>query len=350
MAFESELLSIFGQLAAQPAVEEHPVNVALQGIVEPPVIAPVVAPVVTPKVEPAPVVAPVAAIVAPALDLDAVIEDWDTPQVPVAVSPSPVDYSEIAKVLGLGDVKTSNEVISAITALKIKAEAQSKDLPVLPADLAKAVDIAKQGGNYLEYLKVSAVDWSKSDPVIMFQDWVYDRFGRAGKTAEEIEAYLEKVDDMEKEIRGQELINQYTQYQQNQRLSLETQAKLEKQEQDASVRRALDGLDMVFGFKLGMGHKEELFGDFTSTPIGRALLSQTGGDYKKALERLFLSKYGEKVDAVRRKQLGELAKRDLLTELQNPKITNAGLLTNPNTAPLDPIQMYLSELTQKTGL
>lgn len=350
MSLEEELSKAFGQLAAQPV--ETPLVVTTSEPIAP-IVAPAApaAPVEPPKVEPAPVVAPV--VEAPEVNPDALVENWDViPSAESVVTQAPAaDFSDIAKVLGLGEVKAKEDIVNAVTALKIKAEAQSKDVSVLPEDLAKAVDIAKQGGNYLDYLKVASVDWSKADPVILFQDWVFDRSAKQGKTAEEVEAYLEKIDDFEKEIRGVELQNQYIQFQTRQKQDIENQVKFEKQERDAAARRAIESTDSVLGFKISPSQKEELFSEFSISPVGRALLAQTGGDYKKAVERLALMKYGDKMDAVRRKQIEALSKRSLLKELNNPNITAPGQVAgNVNTTPLNPIDVYFSELKQKTGL
>lgn len=350
MTLEDELNSLLLQLPAKAPVETPPAPAAptLDTHVTPPVDpAPVEAPkVVTPPVAQTPPVA------TPEPSLDEPVDDWelDTPK-PAEPAPTTLDIQAIAKELGVENVKTKEDLVKTLSELKIKAEAASKNIEVLPEDLAKAVDIAKQGGNYLEYLKVSAVDWQKQDPVLLFENWVYDRMAKQNKTAEEIDAYLDKIDDIDKELRGQELQAQYINYQNQQRMAIENQAKAEKQQFEASARAALNSISDIYGFKLNQSHRDSLYHDFTSTPVGKALLAQSGGDFKSALEGLFNVKYGAKIDQFRKQQLKNSVKRDLLNELQNPKITVPANVTTPvRDEKVDPIKTYLSELQVKMGL
>lgn len=343
MAFESELSALYGQLSK--TTTEVPVTVPIE-TAQVPVVQP---PVEVPKVD-IPAVAQVPVIEAP-VKLDGIVEDWDTqaPKAETTVTIPEFDFAALAKELGVTEVKTKEELIAKVSEIKAKATTAPQEPTVLPQDLAKAVEIAKQGGNYLEYLKVAAVDWSKEDPVILFENWVYDRFAKGGKTSEQIDEYLGKIDEFDKEVRGIELQNQYIAYQNQQRIIIENQARLEKQERDATARRTLDSMNDIYGFKLSGTNKEELFSDFT-TPAGQALLAQAGGNYKKALEGLFTFKYGAKIDQFRKKQLHDLTKRELLNELQNPKITSPSEIANAAVIEKDPIKLYLSELSQKQGL
>lgn len=345
---DQELVDILKSRAAAKPAEPAPAELPIQNHVTPPQPA---VPVVEPKVaEPTPASAVAAA--EPVVDLDAPVENWEI-DAPVAPVPEPVvqlDVQTLAKELGFESAKTKEELAKAIAEVKIKAEAASKNIEVLPEDLTKAVEIARQGGNYLEYLKVSSVDWSKQDPISLFENWVFDRLAKQNKTVEEIDAYLDKVDDVDKDLRGRELQMQYTNYQNQQRAAIEAQTRQERQQFENATQAALNSISDVYGFKLSQSHKETLFRDFTSSQIGRALLAQSNGDFKQALTGLFNVKYGAKIDQFRKQQIKNSTKRELLNEITNPKITVTGALAQPSIDKIDPIKTYLSELQTKTGL
>lgn len=345
---EQGLLDIFSQLSVKP-IEPAP---TLETHVSPPQPPALAAPVVVgpPKVEPAPAAIPVVAPVV--VDLDKPIENWDVdPTDPVTPAAQVVDFQSIAKELGFENITTKEELAKQVSEIKIKAEAPSKNIEVLPEDLAKAVDIAKQGGNYLEYLKVSAVDWSKQDPILLFENMVYSSMAKSGKTVDEIDAYLDKIDDFDKEFRGRDLQAQYSNIQQQQRSAIEAQTRAEKSQFDNAVQTALHSISDVYGFKVSEPQKETLYRQFTSTPIGRALLAQTGGDYKQALTGLFNINYGAKIDQIRKQQIKSATKRELLEELTNPKITTPANITTPlSNEKVDPIKTYFDEIKIKTGL
>ncbi|MBU6390908.1 MAG: hypothetical protein KGJ87_08810 [Planctomycetota bacterium] len=345
---DNELKDILSQMTAKPG-EQIQLPIIDDHVTPPQPSAPVIAPSAA---SPKEVIAPEPAIkpsVDGPTDLDKIVDNWET-DLPVTgpVVPAPsFDFQTIAKELGFEAAKTKEDLLKAVSEVKIKAEAAQQNIDVLPEDLAKAVNIAKQGGNYLEYLKVSSVDWQKQDPVLLFENWAYNALAQKGKTVEEIDDYLEKTSDLDKELRGLELQNQYTQIQQQQRLSIEAQAQAERQAFESSVQAALGKIDDVYGFKLSQSHKDGLLRDFTSKPIGRALLAQTGGDLAQALTGLFNVKYGSKIDQFRKQQIKNAVKRDLLNEIQNPKITAPGAPPAAPTDRVNPLDVYLSGLAIK---
>jgi len=347
MTLEEELAGIVSKLNPTPTPAPASPEANIQNHVTPPQPAPVV----EPKVAPAAPVA-VAPVVEPVVDLDAPVDNWeiDAPVSPAPEAPLQLDVQTLAKELGFESAKTKEDLAKAIAEVKIKAEAASKNIEVLPEDLTKAVEIARQGGNYLEYLKVSSVDWSKQDPISLFENWVFDRLAKQNKTVEEIDTYLDSVNDVDKDLRGRELQMQYTNYQNQQRAAIEAQARQERQQFENATQSALNSISDVYGFKLSQSHKETLFRDFTSSQIGRALLAQSNGDFKQALTGLFNVKYGAKIDQFRKQQIKNSTKRELLNEITNPKITSPGAIAAPSTDKIDPIKTYLSELQIKTGL
>lgn len=284
----------------------------------------------------------------PQVEVGHLVENWDDTVQPPAVSPSNdvTNLSALAKELGFEGVTTKEELITRVS----ESKAQKGQPTALPTDLAKAVEIASQGGNYLEYLQVSSVDWSKQDPLTLYENWVFDNLVQKGKTAEEIDAYLDRVDDLDKEMRGVELRNQLVTNQLQRKQSIEHQTQVAQQQFEVSTQKALSQIDDVYGFKLSALQKDSIMRDFTHSPLGRILVSQTNGDFKEALVGMFNLKYGSKIDNFRRQQIKNATKRDLLNEMTNAKITPPGSQPAQPSATIPAINAYLEQLKTQTGL
>ena len=348
MSLNDELQTIYTQLANANKVKAEPASqLANNGAGTPQA---------TPAPEPAAVAPEVVATVPnvgagvnnPQGDsaVDGMIDDWDVSQ----PKPDTNDISELAKEFGFDNVKSKSDFAQAVKQLK-ESTNQSSLLDNIPSELAQAVKLAAQGNkNYYEYLRATAVDWSKQDPTALFENWVFDKLSEQGKTAEEIEEYINRIDPMDKNLRGRDLQRQFSDQQRQQQEYIRQQAAQEAFVFETKTKSALESLNDVYGFKLNPVHKQALLQDFVNTPVGRALLAQTGGDYTKALQGLFNVKYGEQIDKFRRDRVRNVAKRELLNDLQRPQLNTPTNAAAPSQEKVDPIALYLKELKAKSGL
>lgn len=253
---------------------------------------------------------------------DAAVENWDgTQSAPPKIEPtttpvaSPVDYSKVANVLGKEKITTEDELVNEVKSVKQQLESYK----ALPETLVKAVELAKQGGNYLEYLGVSQVDWSKEDPITLYENHVEDQFTNSDGTVDldKVDKLLDALTDEEKELRGRDLQHRYVNYQIQLKTNLEAQARSERANFEASLRSTVNQLNEVGSFKLNQNHKEELFGDILS---GKDL--QFGNLQQRAIA-YFIRKNWDKIDSFRRQQIKNAATREVLDEAQIPAIRPA---------------------------
>lgn len=327
----------------QPPVSTHVAVNAPVGTPEPPKVdVPVVAATATP-------VAPVA----PVIDLNAVVDEWDNlpaASAPVDITPSPTpvqstnlpDFTEMAKVLNLGEFKSKEELVKAAQELKQKAES----LGALPSDLAKAVEIANLGGNYLEYLSIGTVDWAKEDPIVLYENYVIDRFSdeNGNVNTDKVDEFLDHMNESEKELRGRELQSQYIMIQKQQKQTIEMQAQQAKAQFEQGLRSAIDSVDNIAGFKLSPSHKAELYKEITS---GADLKHN---DLKSRVEMAALRKYWTKMDEYRKTQIKNATLRQTLEEATFPKLNSSTTVAAPETqsnryTPED----YIKDLAKQRG-
>lgn len=297
-------------------------------------------------VEAAPVNAPV----------DAIIDDWDGPATPEVVTPQAAtavfDFSELGKAVG-ADVKTKDELVSYISKIKAESETIQTGLKDLPKELTKAIELAKQGGDYLSYLKVSSVDYGKLDPVDVYEEYVIDRSADAQGNVDfdKVNAFLDSLQEVDKELRGKEIIKNLQAQQNYQAQQIEAEATKRKQEAVTSVQSVLSTIDDVNGFKLKPSHKQEIFDWVTSGKMMKdAFYSDKTGDYdfNKVVKAAIILKYGEKMDAYRKQQARNAAKREILDELQNPEVTRPAVPAAASPKKGYDISDYLEEVKNRT--
>src|SRR6185436_3864896 len=120
---------------------------------------------------------------------------WDsfiTDEVAGTEAKPQVDWSEIGKAIGKTDVKTPEDLTSYIGTLEQTVQ-ELKTNPVfgenIPKQLQEAIEIANKGGDYLAYLDVASVDYSKVDPIELYEDEVAEFFYNADGSFRE-EDYL----------------------------------------------------------------------------------------------------------------------------------------------------------------
>lgn len=333
LSMQQELDQILKGYAAQ-ATAPNPGQVSVELTPAPPATAPQVQVQESPKVDqvptPEPTPAPVAVTPAVKVDVDALVDSWDSEQAQTPVTPVPVAsappvvtptvetssmvLSELAKVLGKDNI-SREEAIKVVQEIKSKVE----DFSTLPPNLVKAVEIARSNGNYLEYLGVNVIDWSKEDPVILYENYIEDQLrDQTGQVDyERVDKFLDKIDEDEKELRGRELQRQYINAQAQQKAYYEAQAKAEKSQFENTLRRTLDSLDKIADFKLSPSHKEELFSDIVS---GRDLKET---DLQTRVFNAFVKKYFTKLDAFRKTQIRNSVKKEILDEVTVPVIKPA---------------------------
>lgn len=266
-----------------------------------------------PKVE-APVVVPVAA---KKVDLSAVADDWDSESpvevtVPEVQVPTGFDFSEVAKALGNEEIKSKEDLFRIVNDYKTKAE----EVKTLPEDLIKASEIARLGGDYLEYLQVATVKWEDEDPISLYENYVTDQFAdpRGAIDFDKVDKILESMTDDQKELEGRKLQRQYVNLQKQQKSNIEAQARYNRQQFEANVKSVLDRLDNIGGYKVTQAHRAELFNDIiTGKDLER-------NNLQERVLRAFKSKNFDKIDSYRKQQIKNATLTEILNEAQVPEI------------------------------
>jgi hypothetical protein len=260
--------------------------------------------------------------------------DWDTPEVPKADATAPAVvpneiFTDLSKALGV-EIKTKDDIVAAY-----KAQAEKTALPDnLPSELKKAIELASQGADYLEYLKVNTVDYGKADPVQLYEDYIIDSMSdKDGNVAdpEKLDEYLDSLSDLDKTIRGNEIKRQLISAQAQRTAQLEQEARMSREKHDTELKAALRSMDEVDQFKITDFHRTELFNWISSGKIMQDLFYDANGQFDavKVSKIAFRNKYHDKLDAYQKTKLRNATKREILKDITNQDITSPKQPANP---------------------
>lgn len=343
-SIQTELSSLI-KTFAENSIKHPQADDPFQSVDAPPV--PVVEKVEVPATEP--VTPPVATPVVEKPTEETSFDNWDdsepqTTQTPATPEPvvASVDLTPLAKVLGKEELKQVEDAVKEIEEIKKKAEI----VGTLPEDLGKAIEIARLGGNYLEYLGVSQIDWGKEDPVVLYENYVEDQFFDPKTNLvdyEKADKLLDSISDDEKEFRGKELQKAYIAHQKSQKDLILNQAKNAKAQFESTVRETVNSLTDINGYKLNPAKKAELL-EFVLS--GNDLKES---DVKTRVVNAFVKKYFTQLDKYMKTQVKNATQRKMLEEAQLPSVKPSTETVEVSPKKGYGLNEYLEDLKKQKG-
>lgn len=262
---------------------------------------------------------------------DDVISDWDVSS--EEASAEQFDYRSLAQELGV-EAESKEELASKVNELKAKAEAPDP-LADLPENFKKAIDIARNDGDYLEFLGITSVNYDSVADVDLVQNHYAQIFRKADGSIdnEMLEMKLDGMTEADIRLEGETLKNQYKQAQAQKAESLAAEAARNRELADKQLRAELDTLTEINGFKFSPSHKKQLYEGITSGEMISKMFHGTDGkmDYKKVINAYSNYLYGEKQNKYLRQQIATKTKKEVLDRLSNKQVQPKG--TPPNVTP-----------------
>lgn len=263
---------------------------------------------------------------------DDVISDWDVSSEEDSEKEQ-FDYKSFARELGV-DAESKEEFVIKVNELKAKAEAPDP-LADLPENFRKAIDIARNDGDYLEFLGITSVNYDAVPDINLVQNHYSQVFRKADGSIDQemLEAKLDRMDEADIRIEGETLKRQYKQAQAQKTANLEAEAARNREQADKALRAELDNLKEYNGFKFSPSHKKQLYDGITSGDMISKMFHGSDGkmDYKKVISAYSNYLYGEKQNKYLRQQIATKTKKEVLDRLSNKRIEPKG--TPPNAAP-----------------
>ena len=269
-------------------------------------------------------------------------------------SPVSEDLTELAKELGFESVKSKGEVIEEIKRLKELKELQ-KDVP---EDLSEAIKLAKQGGNYLEYLGVATVnydEYSNRDLVEASMEKYYIVTDAAGQKVIDEDALAEFMDSkspQEINMLGDNIRDTLKGKQESAKAIYRREAEAKVQEKNSQIKSVLDSVSSIAGVKISDPEKQTLYRDIIQSDLSGAIFKGEDGkaNPQKIVENYFKIKYFDKVLQVAKSKSATDGKKDVIKRLTNSNVKTTKKSTSPvsGNKTVSALDSYLQQL--KKGL
>ncbi len=278
-----------------------------------------------------------------------VIEDkpWDAtdsiePVVPVTQT---YDFTKLGSALKLEGIKSESDIVSKFNELQTKLqEVEAKKEATfegIPAELKEVIDLAKSGVDWKSYAGISTVDWSKVNPIDLFENEFsrLPQFRNPDGTINEqlLNDQLDAIPDGQKTYEGSRIIQQRLAEEQQAKQRLESQARYRKEQSDKALIEATKNLPEIlpesqYGIKFEPKHADHLFKGISSGElINKHLLAPDGSyDMKKIAKTFALAEYGEQMIKYHANKAKVAAKKEILQTTQNVQLDTPGTSVAPD--------------------
>jgi hypothetical protein len=288
-----------------------------------------------------------------AITTDDLIDDWDITDSPATEAPK-FDFKELGKALEIDGVESKDSLVTKVKSIIDKNKELDKklaDYSSIPEQLREAIEVANRGGDYLEFLGISTLDYDALDDRTLVEEELINLglFKRVDGSIDEeaLDEYVGSLDERELRVRGAQVRNRFKYEQENQRQTLKKKADDKRNQAISDLRGALDKLDSVGPFKLNPNHKKEVFDLFVSGQMMKELFYDKEGrfDYAKAAKIVFKEKYSEKIEKLIKDAIKSQTKKEVATDLKNVDLGTPNRTAMASVpAALDPMEQYMRKL------
>ena len=263
---------------------------------------------------------------------------------------SSVDYSTLSKALGIesgreGDIVKEFETIRQQNEeYKQKVEELSKEPQFADERLAQANEIAKNGGDYQEFLGLSQTDWSLvGDDELIAAIQLKPVFG---DDVENMNKYMADMDPVQKRLQADQIRTQLNQEQQQAMDKIRQDAAKKKIDTDAKIRSSLDSIDSLYGVKLTSGKKKSLYDELTTGNFMKNLFYTDGKpDHKRMVENAYLLSNIKEIMKVNISRATNKGKKEVFDEASNPQVrSNNGQFVAPTKKETTAFGDYFNDL------
>jgi hypothetical protein len=263
-------------------------------------------------------------------DLDE-IENWDDdiddPE--TDDSKDDFDFTSIGNDLGIGDVKDKSEFVSK---LKDKISSLEQNLNTLkessvpdniPDSLKEAIKVAQDGGDYEAYLQLNSIDYDMVSDIDLVANSVANYFSEDGVVdTEKLDSYLDDMSGDQLRIEAAKIRNSIKSQRQAQASEVARVASEKKERTLNSLKKSIDDLSDVNGFKPTASQKEYLWKAFYKDTVIKDLFYNERGEFdaNKATKAVFQAKYGDKMDNFLKTKIRNQTKKEIINSMSSVEV------------------------------
>lgn len=267
---------------------------------------------------------------------------------------SEIDFSSLSNALGI-EGTNQQSIVEEFNTLRQQNEDYKKKVEELSVEpkfadekLAKANEIAKNGGDYLGYLDISQTDWDLvSDTDLVVATQLQPIFG---EDVDGMNKYLSELDQVQLKLKGQEIRNKLKLEQQQSMEQIRRDAAEKRRKTDESIRKSLDETNTLYGVKLNSAKKKELYNSLTTGDFLKELFYTDGKpDSKKMVTNAYLLTNIKEIMKVNVSNAMNSGKKQVFDEASNPQVKRPnGQFPAPTKKETTALGEYMQSL-QKGG-
>lgn len=281
------------------------------------------------------------------------IKGWDDDEAIVEPS-SETKLDEWVSDLGLGEVKSKDEIKTKVSELKTKLkELEEKPLEGLNDELREVIKVAKTGGweEAKQLLATQLIDYSKLDPLAEFERDFINRnqnnpkyFTDGKYDHQKVLDTIDSLPEVTRELYGSQIIQAEAELAERQRAAIKAKAEQRKTEAEKSLAQSTKSLGEIlpldtYGIKFEQKHSSSLYEGIASSKLTKKHLGGTfedaiksGFDMKSLVRTIALAEYGEKMISYKAKNSEVKAKKDVLQKTQNVQLNTTSTAPAPEDA------------------
>lgn len=280
------------------------------------------------------------------------LDDWDD-SAPATIDAPKFDFKQLGKALELDGVDNQEALVSKVKEIVQKSrelEQKAATLSSIPEPLQEAIEVANKGGDYLEYLGISTIDYDALDDRTLVEEQLlsYGLFKNAdGSINEEALAeHVEGLSDKDVLVQAAQARARFKHEQAVQRQAVTQKAEQRKAENVKQLRDALDKLEAVGPFKLKPNHKKDMYDTFVNGQMMKELFQTDGKfDFNKALRIYFKEKYSDKIDKLVTEAVRNQTIKSVKNDIKNVDLQSLSRIARPDgQTAVDPMDLYMRKL------
>lgn len=277
------------------------------------------------------------------IDDDGIVFVDDVPEVV-----EELDYVKLSQDLGFEGVKNKDQLLEKYK--KDLDQAKEDALSGLPDALKEAILFAKEGGDFMEVLNISSIDYDKvSNRELLeakYHKYFVDEDGKFDKDAFEEWVDSEgkaKVNMLADQIRSEEKL-----VQKNKLAVVRDKALRDKEKLNSELKTELDRIDSIGGVKLSQSQKDSMFRD-TVSGLAMEEMFYEGGKIsnKKLAQNLFKVRMFDKAIQIAKTSAKNDGKREVISRATNASVQRKAERPVAEIKRVSPMDQFFEVLKNK---
>lgn len=243
-------------------------------------------------------------------------DDKEDSEVKPEVKAEAKNFEAVAKALGK-DIKSEQDIIAHIN--EVKEQAAQEVYKDVPQQLRDAIELAKQGGDYSEFLGIANQDYSAYSHRDLLAHDLRSFFPEGEEGDAELEEHLDGLTETQLRIQGEQVRKSLNTAKETKLNAIKEKAQEEKRQNDVRLREILDKAKTLGGMPVGAKHKQAIFDMVSQGQLMQNLFYGNDGklDFNKLANVAFEAKYGDKAKAFRERNVKVSTKKEILKKTQN---------------------------------